>query len=135
MCSHPALRQKRSNPDSHISTPSLTLKETAPALPPLFLLSHGSKCLPSSFSVLQQHIHMLTDMLSPCRKCQCSPPHSVSPTLPHRRTTAKVSTIPAEALPQAAPQVNLPTERQKNEQCNLQTGSYICHLELLTSAI
>lgn len=64
LCSHPALRQKRSNPDSHISTPSLTLKETAPALPPLFLLSHGSKCLPSSFSVLQQHIHMLRHALS-----------------------------------------------------------------------
>lgn len=82
--------------------------------------SHGSKCLLSFLcpTAANPHAHrhalsMQEEPMSP------SSPHKASPTLPHRRITTKVSTIPAKALPQAAPQVNLSTEdtRMSNTTC------------------
>lgn len=67
--SHLTVRPRWSSPGSHTghvgdgapstsTLPSLTLRDAAPAPPPLFLPSHGSKHLPSSFSaLLQQQIH------------------------------------------------------------------------------
>lgn len=59
---------------------------TRPASP---LLTLPWQQMPSLLFILKQQIHTLIDVLSPCRKCQCPPPHPASPTLPHRRDHSK----------------------------------------------
>lgn len=89
----------------------LTLKETAPALPSLFLPSMAANAFSSCLSYSSTH----------SQTCSLHAQGASLSHPAHRRTTAKVCTIPAEALPQVTQQMNLPTERQ-NEQHNLQRG-------------
>lgn len=107
--SYPALRPRRSNPSSHTghvrdwasstSTPlSFTLKDAAPALPPLFQPSCGSKCLLSSFSALLQHQIHPPATRTP-RTLSLHPESHSAPTQPHS-TPARADPVPIEALPQ-----------------------------------
>lgn len=76
--SHLALRPRRSNPWQ-----LLTLKDAAPALPPPFPPSHGSKRLPSSSSALLQHqihTHTPTRTLSLHAESARAPPSPSCPT-------------------------------------------------------
>lgn len=82
--SHLALRPRRSNPWQ-----LLTLKDAAPALPPPFPPSHGSKRLPSSSSALLQHqihTHTPTRTLSLHAESARAPPPHPAPQEDHSKS-------------------------------------------------
>lgn len=145
LCSHPALRQSQSNPDSHrghtgngtsfTSTPSLTLKETTPAPPPLLTLPWQQMPSLLSLSYSSKSTCSQTCSLHAGRaNVPLQPPESLSHPAPQKDHNKSLHHPCKGSSPGSTTGESL-HRRHKNEQHNLQRGSYTCHLELLTPAI